>query len=201
LYSKFLLFNLLAACAGVKKCAAVEIQKEEGGSEDMSHDDRLRSTGALEKLQRWELYLSAEFEDILEEINALRTQPLVGEPDLRPRRENSQVNLPDPAELQEAVDELIGGAREHAALESASHRPSWFGPIEQSILSVGNVLTAVLDDVDRILAEAEACRHPFNCRCQRQFKLYEQRIEPALQIWFEFSAYAEALRKRGRRAI
>jgi hypothetical protein len=180
----------------------------------MSHDDRLRSTGALEKLQRWELYLSAEFEDILEEIYALKTQPLVGESDPRPRRENSQVNLPDPAEVQEAVvnlpdpaevqeavDELIGSARELAALESAGHRPPWFGPIEQSILKAQNNLSPVLDEVDRILAEAEACRHRFNCRCRRQFKLYMERIQPAIQIWFEFSAYAEALRKRGRRAI
>jgi hypothetical protein len=165
----------------------------------MSHDDdRLRSTGAeLERLQRWELYLSAEFEDILEGIYALKTRPLVGESDLRPRRENSQVNPPDPAELQEAVDELIGRAREHAALESAGQRPPWFGQIEQSVLSAGNRLSPVLDKADRILAEAEACRHSFNCRCQRQLKLYEERIRPALQIWGEFSAYAEALRKPG----
>jgi hypothetical protein len=44
----------------------------------MSHDDRLRSTGGeLETLQRWELYLSDEFEDILEGIHTrLRRSPL-----------------------------------------------------------------------------------------------------------------------------
>src|SRR4030095_10862593 len=165
----------------------------------MSHDDRLRSTGGeLETLQRWVLYLSAEFEDILEEIHALKTESLVGESDRRPRRENSQANPPDRAELQEAVDELIGRVHEHAALESAGHRPPWFGPIEQLILSVGISLSPVLSEADRILDEAAACRHPSNCRCQRQLKLFEERIRPALEIWDEFSASAEALRARPR---
>jgi hypothetical protein len=164
----------------------------------MSHDDRLRSTGAdLETLQRWELYMSAEFEDILEEIYALKTESLVGESDLRPRRENSQANPPDRAALQEAVDELISRVREHAALESAGHRPPWFGQIEQLLLSAGIHLSPVLNEADRIVTEAAACRHPFNCRCQCQLKLFEERIRPALQIWGEFSAYAEALRKPG----
>ena len=167
----------------------------------MSHDDRLRSTGgALETLQRWELYLSAEFEDILEEIHALKTESLVGESDLRPRRENSQANPPDRSELQEAVDELIGRVREHAALESAGHRPPWFGQIEQSILSAGISGSPVLNEADRILDEVAACRHPSNCRCQRQLKLLEERIRPALEIWDKFSAFAEALRNQAHRS-
>ena len=96
----------------------------------MRHDDRLRSTGsALETLQRWELYLSDELKDILEELDALQTESLVTESELRPRPDNSQVNPPDGARLQEAVDELIGRVREHAAGESAAQRPPWFGPI------------------------------------------------------------------------
>ena len=39
-----------------------------------------------------------------------------------------QASLPDGAELQEAVEELVSDAREYAALDSAIDRPNWFGP-------------------------------------------------------------------------
>jgi hypothetical protein len=167
----------------------------------MRQDDRLRSTGsALETLQRWELSLSDELKDILEELEALQTESLVRESELRPRPDNSQLNPPDRAELDQALDELIGRVREHAARESDAHCSPWFGAIEQLLVTVGTYLDPVLSEADRILTEAAACRHPFNCRCQRQLKLFEERIQPALKIWDKFSEFAEALRNQVRRS-
>jgi len=163
----------------------------------MSHSDRSRlGEGELEKLQRWRMRLSDEFKEILEEVDALKTEHLADESNARPRREASQSSLPDGTERQKAVQELISEAREYAAFESAAQRPKWFGPIEQLVLAAGIWLDPVLEEADRILAEAAACRHPFNCRCHRQLKLYEERIAPALKEWGEFDVYAEALRKK-----
>jgi len=131
-------------------------------------------------------------------VDALKKEPLADHSDARPRREASQASLPDGAELKEAVEELDGEAREYAAIDSAIDRPNWFGPIEQVILQATAYLDRLFDETNRILDEAAACRHPFNCRCQRQLKLYEERIEPAIKEWREFGAYAEALRKKWR---
>ena len=131
----------------------------------------------------------------LEEVEALKTEPLADHSDAHQRREGSHASLPDGAELQEAVEELVSDAREYAALDSAIDRPPWFGPIEQLILQATAYLDTVFDEADRILDEAKDCQHPFNCRCRRQLKLYEERIAPAVKAWGEFNAYAEALKK------
>jgi hypothetical protein len=95
----------------------------------MSQRDRSRLGGAeLEKLQRWRMHLTDEFKEILEKVEALKTEPLADHSDAPQRREGSQASLPDGAELQEAVEELVSDAREYAALDSAIDRPNWFGP-------------------------------------------------------------------------
>jgi hypothetical protein len=163
----------------------------------MSQRDRSRFVGAeLEKLQRWRMHLTDEFKEILDEVDALKAEPLADHSDARQRQEGSHVSLPDGAELQEAVEELVSEAREYAAREADIHRPDWFGPIEQVIIQGRAYVDWVLEEGNRILDEADACRHLFNCRCQRQLKLYEERIEPAVKEWSEFTAHARALRKR-----
>jgi hypothetical protein len=95
-------------------------------------------------------------------------------------------------DLREAVEELDSEAREYAAID----RPNWFGPIEQLILESTACLDRVFDETERMLGEAKACQHPFNCRCQRQLRLIDERIRPVLKEWGEFIAHAEALKKR-----
>ncbi len=134
----------------------------------MSQSDRSRLVGAeLEKLQRWRLHLADEFEEIMEEVDALKTEPLADHSDAHQRREGSHASLPDGAELQEAVEELVSEAREYAR-EADIDRPDWFGPIEQLILQATAYLDRVFDETERILDEAKACQHPFNCRCRRR---------------------------------
>jgi len=163
----------------------------------MSQRDRSRLRGAeLEKLQRWRMHLADEFKEILKEVEALKTEPLADHSDAHQRREGSHASLPDGAELREAVEELVSEAREYAAREADIDRPDWFGPIEQLILQATAYLDRVFDESDRILDEAAACRHPFNCLCQRQLKLYKERIAPAVKEWGEFTAHADALKKR-----
>ena len=56
----------------------------------MSHGDHMRlGGGELEKLERWKMHLVDEFKEILEEIDALKTQRLADDSDARPRREGS----------------------------------------------------------------------------------------------------------------
>jgi len=138
------------------------------------------------------MHLTDEFKEILEEVDAPKTEPLADHSDARQRREGSHASLPDGAELQEAVEELVSEAREYAAREADIDRPDWFGPIEQVIIQGRAYLDWVFEEADRILDEAAACRHLFNCRCQRQLKLYEERIEPAVKEWSEFMAHARA---------
>ena len=163
----------------------------------MSQSDRSRVEGAeLEKLQRWRMRLADEFKEILEEVDALKTEPSADHSDARERRDGSHASLPDGAELQEAVEELVSEAREYAALDSAIDRPNWFGPIEQLILQATAYLDTLFDETDRILDEAKACQHPFDCRCQRQLRLFDERIRPVLKEWAEFIAHAETLKQR-----
>ncbi|OLC66080.1 MAG: hypothetical protein AUH69_07915 [Actinobacteria bacterium 13_1_40CM_4_65_12] len=163
----------------------------------MSQSDRSRVEGAeLEKLQRWRMRLADEFKEILEEVDALKTEPSADHSDARQRREGSQTSLPDGTELREAVEELDSEAREYAAREAAIDRPTWFGPIEQTILQATAYLDTLFYETERILDEASACRHPFNCRCQRQLRFFDERIRPILTEWEQFMAHAEALKKR-----
>jgi hypothetical protein len=141
------------------------------------------------------MHLDDEFKEILDEVDALKKEPLADHSDARPWREASPASLPDGAELKEAVEELDSKARECAAIDSAIDRPDWFGPIEQVILQATTYLDRLFDETERILGEAQACQHPFNCRCQRQLRLIDERIKPALKEWDEFIAHAEALKK------
>jgi hypothetical protein len=142
------------------------------------------------------MHLADEFKEILEEVDALRMEPLADHSDACQRREGSQARLPDSTEQQEAVEELVNEAREFAALESVIGHPDWFGPIEQLILRATAYLDTLFNEMDRILGEAKACRHPFNCRCQRQLRLVDERIRPVLKKWDEFITHAEALKER-----
>ena len=50
----------------------------------MSQSDRSRVEGAeLEKLQRWRMRLADEFKEILEEVDALKTEPSADHSDAR----------------------------------------------------------------------------------------------------------------------
>lgn len=53
------------------------------------------SAGELEKLQVWQMHLTDEFKEILDEVDALRTEPLAGHSDARQRREGSPASIPD----------------------------------------------------------------------------------------------------------
>ena len=56
----------------------------------MSQSDRSRLEGAeLEKLQRWRMRLADEFKEILEEVDALQTEPSADHSDARQRRAGS----------------------------------------------------------------------------------------------------------------
>ena len=65
------------------------------------------------------MHLAEEFKEILDEVDALKKEPLADHSDARPRREASQASFPDGAELKEAVEELDSEAREYAAIDSA----------------------------------------------------------------------------------
>ena len=163
----------------------------------MSQSHRSKLAGAeLEKLQRWRMHLADEFKEILEEVDALKPEPLADHSDARKRREGSQARLPDSTELQGVVEELVNEAREYAALESAIGHPDWFSPIERLILQATAYLDTLFYETGRILDEATACQHPFTCPCQRQLRLVDERIKPILKELDEFIAYAEALKKR-----
>jgi hypothetical protein len=48
----------------------------------MSHCDRSRlGAGELEKLQRWRMHLDDEFKEILDEVDALKKEPLANHSD------------------------------------------------------------------------------------------------------------------------
>lgn len=136
--------------------------------------------------------MTGEFREILEEVDALQTEPFADHSNARQRREGSQASLPNGTELREAVEELDSEAREHAAID----RPNWFGPIEQLILEATAYLDWVFDETERMLGEAKACQHPLNCRCQRQLRLVDERIKPVLKEWAEFIAHAEVKKRR-----
>jgi hypothetical protein len=91
----------------------------------MSHSDPSRlEAGELEKLQRWRMHLADEFKEILEEVDALNSEPLADHSDARQRREGSQARLPNSTELPEVVEQLVNEARAYAARESAIDRPN-----------------------------------------------------------------------------
>jgi hypothetical protein len=152
-------------------------------------------SGELERLQRWRMHLTDEVQDILEDIEALKREPLADDTNASPPRQSSRASLPEGTALHEAIDELTSEAGAAAALESAIDRPGWFGPIEPLILQATAYLDRLLDETERILSEADACQHSRTCRCQRQLQLFVEKIRPVLKEWEEFNAYAEALRK------
>jgi hypothetical protein len=52
----------------------------------MSHNDRSRWDGTeLENLQRWRMHLTGEFREILEEVEALQTEPFADHSNARQR--------------------------------------------------------------------------------------------------------------------
>ena len=90
----------------------------------MSHSDCSRSLGAeFEKLQRWRMQLADEFKEILEEVDALKTEHVADHSDAHQRREGSPARLPDSTELQEAVEELDSEAS-GVCCPRGGHRPS-----------------------------------------------------------------------------